>query len=77
MHVEEKDHIQDLQNLLDITNEVDDGNNDWEMLDGVLCGSTALSISNQGSELSDIFAKLSEECGKTKRSGFAVIHIRF
>ena len=40
---------------------------DWQMLDGVLRGSTAMEISRHGEELREVLEKLSEEAQKIKR----------
>ncbi len=66
MNLEDIGQLNNLQNLVDITNEPDDDSN-WQMLDSALCGNTALKISNHGGELKEILQKLSDECQKIKR----------
>lgn len=72
--MEELRQITDLRNLVDVTNDDNSNQNDWEMLDGVLRGSTALAISNYGGELKDVLEKLTEECRQVKRFYF-ICHV--
>ena len=65
MNIEEVQQINSLQSLVDVTGS--DDNDDWEMLDGVLRGSTALAISHYGGDLNDILEQLTEECRKVNR----------
>ena len=68
---DDKELLEDQHLSLRTSNNISDMSNDddmdWEMLDGVLRGSTALSISNYGGELSEILNKLAEDCKKIKR----------
>ena len=66
MNLDEIKQIQDIEALVDVTARHDD-DADWVMLDGVLCGSTALAVSNHGGELKDILDRLSEACQNVKR----------
>ena len=66
MNMDDLGQLNDLQNIVDLGQAHDD-DNDWEMLDGVLRGSTAFTISNHGGELSDVLDKLAKDCQKIKR----------
>jgi hypothetical protein len=68
MNAEELGHIDTLQDLVEIgNNEAVDNDDDWEMLDGVLRGSTALAISSHGGELKEVLERLSAECERVKQ----------
>ena len=69
MNIDDMEEIKDLRSLVDITDSTDN-DGDWEILDGVLCRSTALAISNYGGELKDVLERLSEECSKANRYVF-------
>ena len=66
MNFDEIHNLKDLQNLVNISDQRND-NSDWQMLDGVLRGSTALEISHHGGELNKILERLSAECHKIKK----------
>ena len=60
--------MKDLADIVDITDHHDPHNDGgWDMLDGVLRGSTTMAISHHGTDLKDILERLSKECKKVKR----------
>ena len=66
MNFDEIHNLKDLQNLVNVSDQRND-DSDWQMLDGVLCGSTALKISHHGGELNENLERLSAECHKIKK----------
>lgn len=71
MNSDVANELHDLQGLVDISNQPDDDDGDWIMLDGVLRGTTALELSNSGGEMEALLQRLSEACAKIKRCVFS------